>query len=200
MNCVRFAGKSWTPQTCMVLANTTSLQVGLCGSSGLDSIYPITVPGPVTYRNFENYSIQVQSVSSVFLFAPLVQINWKSSDISVTTTQQSQLPSPTSLITLTSSTSINTIETSSMSAGDKIALGVALPLGVISIAGMATFLWLRKRRQKGQQTVTSGTSHVEKLDAPLGIEISRGGVDAIHPQELYAEASQRPSPSVELVS
>ena len=184
----------------MVLANTTSLQAGICGSSAFDSVYPITIPGPITYKNFENHSNQVQSVSSAFLFAPLIQINWKSSDLSATTTQQSQIPSSTSLIASITSTPIETEAPSAMSTGGKIALGIALPLGVICIAGVAAFLWLRKQRQKSQQIATARTNHEEKIDAPLGIEISGGGGDAILPQEIYTEESQRLPPRNELVS
>lgn len=139
------------------------MQVGLCGSDSYNSVYPVTIPGAITYEDFNGDSLRTATVSSATLRAPLIQINWQSSDliqIATKTTQPTEsesvsliaststfIPQSSSLLASTSALPLQSSSPQSfdLSTGDKIVLGVALPLVIIGMAGLVAVLLLWKR-------------------------------------------------------
>ncbi|MCJ1325263.1 hypothetical protein MMC10_001925 [Thelotrema lepadinum] len=179
-------------QTCRSEVDSGSFQIGFCGSTGYDGLTSLTVPGDLFYGTQASWSS-----SSAYIYAPLIQMNWKASDLSPTQSQTSQTPDPQTLVqspspatTAPSSTpssqptTIQNDSSSGLSNGGKIAVGVAVPLGVLAICFIAICFWLRSRRRKQ-------THAPVVLPEQRGIEESkRGG---------YHEAGQY-SPGIQLDS
>ena len=188
-------------QTCKTVVTSGEFQVGFCGTTAYDSLTSVTIPGEVTFGSSVTWS-----GSSAPLYAPLIQLNWKSSDLLPTSSQVSptsrQDTAANSLITdFSPSPSSVPPQDSGLSSEGKIAVGVAVPLGVLAIAFLVAFLWFRQRRKsrflsalpEEQRTGDKGGMYHDAGKSP-GVQLD--GKSA--PQEL-AGKRYAPTPRHELV-
>ena len=171
--CTLYATGDLSTQSCISSATDpkSTFDIGLCGASEYTHVYAATIPGPITYLDLLDIEAgtMTTSVTSVNLWAPLIQMNYKASDISTgqssVATSSITLSSPSSALTNTASASPTTSpapDDSGLSTGGKIALGVALPLCLIAVAFLAGFIWLRRRRQ--QRAVKHGQAGYDSSD------------------------------------
>ncbi|MCJ1328486.1 hypothetical protein MMC10_005163 [Thelotrema lepadinum] len=156
-------------QTCIGTISSTTFEAGFCTGSAYNAVL-VAVPGTFVYS-----VTATQSVSSVDLFAPLIQLNWRAEDLALSSTEllstalSSTAPLSTELSSIASgvstmapttfSTSVPLAPTSTpnvpsearLSHEDIIVIGVAVPLSVILLACLTAGIWYRKRQQRSQQ-------------------------------------------------
>lgn len=156
-------------------------------------MYTMMVPGPVTYEKFRPNSsttiLQIAAISTATLLAPLFQLNWQSSDLSSSASQQPQatssatfmLPSPSQ------NSAISPVQNGALSPGAKIAFGLALPLGLLVIVILTACVWLRRRRQKRVSTVDPAELDNSRSNINHDIEVEGTQL----PRELGIEENLR---------
>ena len=134
-------------QLCATTATTsTSFNYAICDPSSYTSISFGSVPELHTV-GVDGFT-SLYTISSLTLFAPLIQLNQQaSSTIPSQTLFQTSSTEPSAA---TTSSSLDT-STTGLSSGVKIALGVALPLSLICIAFLSACIWFRRRRRQKQQ-------------------------------------------------
>ena len=135
--CTRNAGV----QSCIQRASATTFEVGRCAGDDLANLRNQTVPQTVT-RTDGSESV----ATTVNLWAPMIQLNFQSSDLAPPTSIPSTSPSsgPSSG---PSSTLIDPLP-SSLSPG--VAAAIAVPVSVVGLAlilGFVAFVWRHRRRQ-----------------------------------------------------
>lgn len=132
-------------QTCVSTMSTGSFKAGFCGETAFNSLTSVTIPGQVSYG-----TQVLWSESLATLAAPLIQLNWKSSDISPSLTLSENLGTTLSIQASIQSPSPTALaqDSSLLSSGGRIAIGVGVPLGALAVAFLAACLWLRYRRRK----------------------------------------------------
>jgi hypothetical protein len=140
-------------QTCLSLATSTSFPAVTCNGATSDGFSFWTVP--FTYVGTEPYGTYLVSaatnasitISTVSIYAPLIQINWQASDRPANTTASTTTTSMTSGMTSGTppgSVSLSPHPSSGLSTDDKIAISVVIPVVVISILIFLLFLFRNK--------------------------------------------------------
>ena len=180
-------------QTCVHTTTSGSYSVGYCPASdaavtdSLTSFQYITVPGTnlISFATGTSTATSTKIFSTAYLFAPMFQINWQSSDLSAATTSSSTSPS-------SSSTAVGLVPSPSpgLSTGAKAVIGVVIPV-VVLIAIVLGFWFLRRRRRSrnGQGGPGSAgpfdTSQVQEHFAPATAPPKRSELDgALSRQEM----------------
>jgi hypothetical protein len=163
-------------QTCLSLATSTSFPAVTCDGATSDGFSFWTVP--FTYVGTEPYGAYPVSVttnasvtiSTVSIYAPLIQINWQASDRPTSTTARKTTTSVT-LGTSSSSVSPSPHPSSGLSTRDKIAIGVVVPVVVISILLFLLF-FRNKWRPKPNRQPTKAEAQPMRTLAELDINQS----------------------------
>ena len=138
-------------QTCRMGLTDGSFQAGFCGPTAFDELTSVTIPGLVSYQSAS------WSGTDANMYAPLIQLNWKASDLSGSSPPTStSLPGQQTLIQSVSPSSSPAPsidqDPSGLSTGGKIAVGLAVPLGVMAISFLAFFVWFRNRRRRNRNS------------------------------------------------
>ena len=175
-------------QTCISTISHGSFQVGFCGTTAFESLTSATIPGPVTWTDNINWD-----GSYAPLYAPIIQLNYKISDFLPTSTQTSVVSTENATSTsifIAADSSSAAQNSLTLTSGDKVAIGVAVPLGVIAVAFSAVTAWLwRHQRRKisirgsDQRLVVEQEPH---RNAESGIEEPAQLEAPAIPQELEA--------------
>lgn len=137
-------------QTCYRDYSTGSFPTVQCSSGTSDKFSYLTVPAAYTITESPSASAGSASPSvtsgvldDVLVYAPLIQINWQSTD-RATPTASSLLPEGTAS---TSSTGTPTPQAGGLSRGAKI--GIAVAAAVVGLILSATFAaWMRRRGRR----------------------------------------------------
>ena len=141
------------------------------GTSGGYTINSLPITATETYTTSSDTLTATDTatvtIETYFLYAPMVQINWKSSDLVASTS--SKTPSKTSntavQVSQTSSPSPTPAPSSGLSTGAKVAIGVVIPLVVIA-ALIAAFFFFRRRRRTTPQDETVPRPHPHNAELP----------------------------------
>ncbi|GAB7348899.1 hypothetical protein MBLNU459_g7591t1 [Dothideomycetes sp. NU459] len=133
-SCASLPDYGW--QTCINVAHKTALPAAACSDSSYVSVSSITVP----------YSNGTSTVSAVTLYAPLIQLNWRSHDV-ITSTATSTSSSTTTTTTTTSSPTATTSPTPHKGS-TAVIIGVIVPVVVVMTAALLFWLWYRRRSFK----------------------------------------------------
>ena len=161
--CATSGDGSHTAQSCaMDIGQDWTAEVGFCDADTFITTLTLPIPGSFEFQG----SIQ-ENYTSAWMLAPLYQLVWKASDLTLTSsipslTQTASQPQSTS--PALSATSVSNSSTGEgLSTGAKIALGVALPIGLIAISFVTAAVWLRRRKQGRMSSHTEQQRH-ELLD------------------------------------
>ncbi|KUJ10486.1 uncharacterized protein LY89DRAFT_627027 [Mollisia scopiformis] len=142
-------------QTCLTTASQTSFQVVSCQSGSTGLFTYLTLPQTLTSTVGSSASVFLQD--QYVLSAPLIQINWQSSDRISSTTSGFGSSSPTSTSSSPASQTSSSISTqtstpsSGLSTGAKAGLGVGIAAVVLAFVALAFFIY-RKRKNAYAQT------------------------------------------------
>ncbi|PMD22647.1 hypothetical protein NA56DRAFT_93305 [Hyaloscypha hepaticicola] len=125
-----FSCSNFDAQTCIWVATSTTISVVTCQSGTSGNLEYVTVPA--TTSNV--------AVSEYILFAPLIQMNWQSTD----------RPSSSPTSTPTSSGTSGTLPTatsppsSGLTPGAKAGIGVGVTLGALAVVALIFLYWKRR--------------------------------------------------------
>ena len=141
-------------QTCLSTVTSGSYEVGYCPTGNisintLTHLQPVEVPGTNVVTVDYPLSTLSSSITAATLYAPLLQINWQATDLPPMSPSVSS-PSVASTTTL-SPVSTTASNPSGLSSGAKIAIGITVPIAVLTSVALLAF-WLLHRRSR---------SHVE---------------------------------------
>lgn len=167
-------------QTCVLVANPTSIDVHPCEASTNGVAPQITsqVP-PYTTTIITGSVTSTSTLTSFELHAPLIQINWRAED----------LATQTSIPTSTSSPS----EGSSISSGAVAGIVIG---AVVCLASTATgmFWYVRKRRTKGKDD-TSKTHQLHHARSQQQLPSAKSQPHTSQPLELLTTEPKRELPA-----
>jgi LPXTG-motif cell wall-anchored protein len=133
-------------QTCVLYASSTSFPIVTCqsGTSAAFSYYTLPTTVSATVTSASKVSVTAATITAFNMYAPMIQINWQSSDLPTTSTSTSGTSSASSR---TSQTSIAQAS-SKLSTGAEAGIGVGVALGVIAIGIISWVLYRRRRKQE----------------------------------------------------
>ncbi|KAK0721869.1 hypothetical protein B0T26DRAFT_643555 [Lasiosphaeria miniovina] len=154
-------------QTCVRVVQSTSVRTVYCDG--------------VTTTNLGSMTLPNEYASMLTLYAPMIQINFQSSDISGTTSGASSRGTATSDLAAATAppaagaannvngTTISSTPSNGLSAGAIAGIGVGLAALILAI-GLATLLLWRKRRRQaaaaaGDKDADSGIHHLHEIDS-----------------------------------
>ncbi|KAI4156725.1 MAG: hypothetical protein LQ340_000039 [Diploschistes diacapsis] len=157
--------------------------VAFCDTSTIGTTQLISIPGPYVTDNSSTVTI-----TKATLYGPLVQINFKATDISsltppmITTSKSAQPASATGGGYGSNSTAVTDQSgDSGLSTGAKIGIGVGVPLGVLLLAAIAAFFFLRRRKSKqGPVPIQRPLGDPSKANSPGGQGLHGQGAHAPH--------------------
>jgi hypothetical protein len=113
------------------------------------------------------------TISTVSIYAPLIQINWQASDRPANTTARKTTTSMTSG-TSSGSVSLSPHPSSGLSTRDKIAIGVVIPVVVISILLFLLFFFRNKWRPNLNRKPTE--AEAQRVQTPAEMDAHQGNV------------------------
>ena len=117
-------------QTCIWVATSTTISVVTCQSGTSGNLEYVTVP--TTTSNV--------AVSEYTLFAPLIQMNWQSTD----RPSSSPTSTPTSSGTSSALPTATSPPSSGLTPGAKTGIGVGVTLGALAVVALIFLYWKRR--------------------------------------------------------
>lgn len=140
-------------QTCMKAVDSSTFKIATCSNGDAVSTTYWTLP-------LAN-SITSGPAPTVTLFAPLVQLNRKTSDMTAQVNPASlysthTVPELTTGLS-TSTTSENTSSSTGLADSTKVGIGVGLAVGIFAVASAAFFLFRRRRRHRPRRISASAS-------------------------------------------
>ena len=127
-------------QICATAATSTSYSYTPCTPALSTASFIESVPQ--LWSVISGGNTLTSTISTLLLIAPLIQLNQRASTI------PSQTLSPTTSVMNSSPSTPSSNTTTGLSSGAKIALGVALPLGLMSIAFLFACVWFQRRQRR----------------------------------------------------
>jgi hypothetical protein len=172
----------------------TSLSAGTCVSIDFSSTFSVLV----TAASATTTSTQYYTNSGAGIWADVIQVRYKSSDIitaTATSTNSASTSNPTGASsTATSQSAQHTTKTKSgLSTGAKVAIGVVVPVVVLcALLFIGFFLYRRRRRLEQQKPspvqpseLPASKAIVEMAAAPTPKESGRNLVAELEAREQY---------------
>lgn len=138
-------------QTCQKGAgNLATFPVVTCQSGSSDGLTEMTIPTTVSL------SQSAYTITTYEIYAPMIEIRWQSSDLSLNSTSTSSTPAPTAVRTPAVSGSLST--------GAKAAIGAVIPVVVLIAIGLSIYFWRRRQSRTGSQAeATVPAQHAHDL-------------------------------------
>ena len=146
-------------QTCQSGAGTfASFPVVTCQSGSSNGLTDLAIPTTISV------SESTYAITTYEIYAPMIEIRWQSSDLPANNTSASTMPTSSKISTATAAPGLST--------GGEVAIGVVIPLVVLTAIALGIFIWRRRR---------SRTRPKPDFDAPA---MTRSPLDD-RPQELH---------------
>ncbi|KAB5586246.1 hypothetical protein GE09DRAFT_58134 [Coniochaeta sp. 2T2.1] len=133
-------------QTCYKYHYTGSFPTVQCSAGTSNRFSYVTVPATVTATTTSTNGVRATDtvvLDNILVFAPLIQINWQSTDRTTPSSTVGSASQPT----VSSSTTTTTSNSSGLSKGATI--GIAVGAAVLGLILIAVFtIWMRRRKQR----------------------------------------------------
>ncbi|KAL7951688.1 hypothetical protein V8C42DRAFT_304868 [Trichoderma barbatum] len=191
--------------TCIATATRTAIPTAFCdGTEIIDSAIE-TFPNVVTITQTDtaNGEVDVETSTQVMmLFAPMIQINFQSTDLPGSTTAGTTTqPTSNTATTRTTSSPAQQSKTSAadnddtaskssggLSGGAKVGLGVGIGLGVAFLLAFSAFIYYYRRSRRIQLPLGSELPNSEISEVEEGPKIKKSPAQVYEMGDYYAPA------------